>query len=766
MNNLLSNYPDIIGIALIPMIIAIFAIALPLLLQTISRIDDKYSSTKLIETFKKDPICIGFITALIITILAYIIWMLHLPRIIDGGSLNGIIDNSGVLFVAITTLFLITMTFAVVYLTYVYFVPEKLIKNLIKKYNQSVKHRTIYFEAISKILFYSIQKADEPLARELLDFYFETFINFRKAKEGTIIEYPPEYYDSVFEANELLCIRTRRTVSFFNDSTLFELFLDEHQHTIISPKTYRFIWVCLLQALRYKRDDFAFAYWKKAHQLCNIFLTPIEKKFDDKFQILNNEDISKREDERKIFIEFHYAFGGLLMYLENYDLVKKITNWTSQKPPKYVLVPETMEEVISRFMKISYAGGYINPAFYEQKYPFPDISGVDSDNIIQMWIKRYLSILFLRQYTLHDYYTYSDSLRMPNPPNTLPEMTQWNEELETLKYYVNYYLSENAILDKVGLTDLCKEDWFHENQKETPSALIDKLKTQIDTTFEKTKLEQDIDPGKLEEFKKITEKILTQTYNDYSILFDNNIINDKYKNFFIGGRYQLMEKAGFAKNQEISYVNSDSIVAEIVSNEFKYISLNVFILMQHNKYLLKEEDIFPSIANLALDSNNFVIVAIGVNIHYFSILKVKGLEQNKSEWSYNQIKIICLNNYMNELVSQSLFIIRKEDLPSIVHNEVLKEKVEKFGLDRINERKNIYASILNLYNNEYDTIKDEITKNTGQEDLSKSVLVCVDINTEIRYKLGAKCIQLKVFSHFDDRGTVNNLSDVQSMWGD
>ena len=52
--NIFANYPDIIRNALIPTIIAIFALGFPLLIQTITRIDDKYSSTKLIEVFKQE----------------------------------------------------------------------------------------------------------------------------------------------------------------------------------------------------------------------------------------------------------------------------------------------------------------------------------------------------------------------------------------------------------------------------------------------------------------------------------------------------------------------------------------------------------------------------------------------------------------------------------------------------------------------------------------------------------------------------------------
>ena len=59
------NYVDVVSVFAIPMVIAIFALAFPLLFQTASRIDDKYNSTLLIKVFRKDWICKCFIYTLL-----------------------------------------------------------------------------------------------------------------------------------------------------------------------------------------------------------------------------------------------------------------------------------------------------------------------------------------------------------------------------------------------------------------------------------------------------------------------------------------------------------------------------------------------------------------------------------------------------------------------------------------------------------------------------------------------------------------------------
>lgn len=444
---ILVNYADVISEFAIPMVIAIFALAFPLLFQTASRIDDKYYSTLLIKVFRKDWICKWFIYTLWGALICCCLWILQLPRIIDCDKIiNILIDKSALILLIVSTVALIVMTICSMWLMYVYYIPDKLLERLIKQYHKANScQEKIYFEAISKILFYSIKKEGEPLARQLQDFYCEEFISCRKDKENKIIEYPDYFYDVMFDANECLCQRERKSISWYNGS-FYDFFIDEFQHTIISDKTFSFIWKCLRQSVFYKKDEFIFSYWCKAHQYMNFWLDVICPEYDTNLNVINQSDVDRRNAERERFLEFHYALGGLLMMKQKYTLINQLTSWTNQTPPKYVLVPETMEEVIMRFMEVEKRGGNMNFVYYEQKYPFPNISGVNANNIIKMWIKRYIAILFLRQYTLHEYFFYSRTLEMPNPPQTLSEKRSWIEELDILKRFVLEYLSDISCL--------------------------------------------------------------------------------------------------------------------------------------------------------------------------------------------------------------------------------------------------------------------------------------------------------------------------------
>ena len=762
--NIFVNYPAIVSTFIIPIIIAIFAFAFPLLLQTISRIDDKYHSTKLIYTFRQDWICLGFVFAMVNALIAAITWILQIPRLVDWRILNAFIDNSALVYIGVSAMVLIIMSFLIVNLTYIYYYPEKLLNHLIKKYNQTQNQKKDYFEAISKILFYSINKADEPLARALLEFYYEAFIIFRKEKEGQIIEYPQEFYDTVFEANELLCNRKRKTVSLFNDSTLFELFLDQHQKTVISPKTYNFLWRLIVQSILNDKDEFVIAYWRKAHQLYSLFMPVIYPNYDSTYRVLTNQaEIDKRDNERKDFLEFHYVLGGLLMYKRKYNIIRELMRFTQSQPPKYVLVPERMQEIIERYMQIDWKES-VNPVYYEQRYWFPEVYGVNSDNVIRMWIKRYLAVLFIRQYTLFEYYVNSNLLSMPKAPKSLSELNHWKNELISLDYFADDYLSQKEVLKELGLEQFCNQNWFADNNKINPSVLIYNFKKEIEDNFNVIKATQHVDPDKVKEFQEKTIKSLIPVFQNYSSIFTNNKIGKSYKSYYIGGQHYILEKTAFSKNQDVGYINTDSITAEGVSMHFQYYSLNTLILIFPRKYSMVAKDLFLAIDRIGIDSENFVIISVGLNIDYFSYLQIDGLRKVNEKWCYGEIEIIEINNYLNDLVSHSLFILKKEDLPNMIFKEVDTHLIEKYHLKNINDEFNIYAGINNLNEADNELIKIEAEKENSQVDLSQKVLACVDINVEIQCKQNIKCIQLKAFSQFDDRGKANTLDDIKSYW--
>lgn len=74
---------------------------------------------------------------------------------------------------------------------------------------------------------------------------------------------------------------------------------------------------------------------------------------------------------------------------------------------------------------------------------------------------------------------------------------------------------------------------------------------------------------------------------------------------------------------------------------------------------------------------------------------------------------------MNDLVSQSLFILKKEDLPNMIFKEVDVQLEQKYHLSKIDDTFNIYTSLINLNEAGNEMIKEEAEKENNQVDLSQ-----------------------------------------------
>ena len=131
------DYNSIVEKGCIPLIIAILALGLPVLLQTASRIDDKYNSTRLLRRFYKEKITKIFIAINILSLLSIPIWFFNIPRIVDWGNIaNRFIEKSAFLLILISSVLLIVFLFGFIRLIKIYYDPSRLFNYLEKKYDK------------------------------------------------------------------------------------------------------------------------------------------------------------------------------------------------------------------------------------------------------------------------------------------------------------------------------------------------------------------------------------------------------------------------------------------------------------------------------------------------------------------------------------------------------------------------------------------------------------------------------------------------------
>jgi len=108
--------------------------------------------------------------------------------------------------------------------------------------------------------------------------------------------------------------------------------------------------------------------------------------------------------------------------------------------------------------------------------------------------------------------------------------------------------------------------------------------------------------------------------------------------------------------------------------------------------------------------------------------------------------------------NRSIYILRKTDMPFLVFNEVPASQQELYGLERISEEYNIYASVKDLYQNE--KLKEEILNESNETDLDKKVLLNVSINMEFKWKDHSRCVELRLAERTQEKGIIDDINNV------
>lgn len=117
-------------------IIAILGIPYPIILQVISKLDDTYGSTLIIELFEHERILKWFQWHLYASLISILIWSWKQEPIYPFSELGWIIDNSGSLLVILNTVLLVIAFIRLVRRLFIYSVPSRIVEHLIQKHNE------------------------------------------------------------------------------------------------------------------------------------------------------------------------------------------------------------------------------------------------------------------------------------------------------------------------------------------------------------------------------------------------------------------------------------------------------------------------------------------------------------------------------------------------------------------------------------------------------------------------------------------------------
>jgi len=743
----------------INIIIALLGLAYPILLQVISRLDEKYESEYIAKLFKSELEWSAFTWTLIASLLSVFFYTLNLEPIIQVSFLQYYIDNSAVLFVIISTILLVVSFFMFVSKVLIYYTPHNLVPYLIKRF-EKIKNDEKLIPEMADLLILSIKRQETNLSRKISNFFYTAFRSIREKYTDKPVVYPYEYYNTVYRAiEELAILKEKRNYQLEHRTSGGVWLLGEMQHKQISEITYTWLWRNLLLAVQYQQDDLVVYHWETCNQYYTLYLTSIYPEYDSSnlsFEVSNQEQVDKREVERMRFIEFHYALGGLLTYRKQFECLKRIFSFTQSQPPRYELLPESMQEIFVFYNNIRNQN---NSRFdwISTLYPFPETSGIKSDDVIKRSIMSYMALLFLRQYTIQPFLITMRPMDFPRVPDTQGEIKLWIDGIDFFKKLVSEHL-KNEDLKKVLDFDFITESYCIEKNIPYPLTFLGNFKDQLQEVYHLNALDMELSTEKIEQFVESTRTILEQTFRDIMRLSRESEINEEsIDKWFVNGQRSIQSKDAFSLNPEVHHMNFDSFLAEVVAQRNYEGLAEIFLRKTTNTFLLKPQDFFKGIEQLKLN-NKFVLVNFGMNLqHYIDNFRIDRL----SVESYGDISIYSFKS--NHLVRESMFVIKKEDLPLISSREINQYEQDKYHLKKTSKEINLYTSVVDFNKTSPEFIQEHLNNKT-EDELRKSVLLNIGVIAEYKWKSNIKVLQIRQYSEFLHKGIANNLNEVTSFY--
>ena len=178
----------------ISFIIALIGIAYPLMLQVISRLEDKYSSIHVLNLIKGEIVWKIYrisISVSLIIILLYVV--INYPLIETGQNFFHISLHVIVIALVIGSVISITSFLLFTKIIFDYDSTTTLVKKLKRKDREVFQKEDIYLKALADVLYQSIRQHNETIIVTISDYFYEVFNRYRDNYKGTEIEYPYLY---------------------------------------------------------------------------------------------------------------------------------------------------------------------------------------------------------------------------------------------------------------------------------------------------------------------------------------------------------------------------------------------------------------------------------------------------------------------------------------------------------------------------------------------------------------------------------------------
>lgn len=729
----------------------ILGVAYPILLQVVTKLGEKYQSENILIVFKQEKIQSVFQYALYGSI-----FLLLLFIIISRCCVHLEILALGILYaLLIATLTLIIFFLILVKQVLLFFNPIELVGFLIKKHQTSTQEGNIYFASITDITISSIKKENQPILMKLTDFLNQDFLKRVKLQNQTA-DISNAHLNLIHKCSHTY-LQSQSLDNYYlkNQMVSYGFVLDNISECPLPSETRTYLWDILTRYCIAENDDFIMAYWKKAHNYFTSGIPAIHLDYGFTRELPINQAVhDQRNKIRHDFLHFNYLAGALMLHTGNYDALKRIFRYTQTLPESYELLPDTIGSIYKSFIEFEdpYDKQYV---FIESSFPFPKLDGLKSHLLVKYAVRLYLALLFIRLYFLHLTAHFRSPLDLPQPPQDNSEKKQWLEKLELFYFAVEKTMQNSALLKALNFDVVNDQDWLLRNNKTGPLDLLKDFESLLKTSITEQEQNQTVVAEKLDMFKNSSTELVKQTSEKIVKATNSEIPTETLtKRWYVNGLKQLLDKAPFAQHKVSNHLNFDSFLGTQLSSKLLTGFIETFYLNVTSSFVIKIEDMERSFEQLSLDET-YVIISTKNSLTYLA----KNLKTNKlSDENFSDTPIISFDNFNFPLVDQSLFVLKKEDLPSVSYQIPSKQEIVKYHLEPYDQHINLFGNVMNL--NNYPELQQEILKDFPDSKIETSVLAILALQMEIKWKIDAKVLMIKIQTPYNNRGIPSKPESV------
>lgn len=729
---------------LLSIVAALMGLACPLIIGRVEAIDKRYHSSLLTRRFMHEVSFIGFAILIALNIVSSII----VPFLMDESELGKwyLLVQSGLMTLLLASLFILF------YDMLQYADRQKLQELILEDYHKAEKKndntkQEIYFNQWVDLVPSLVASADDTVERSVYDEWERMVIVYYKNRNEKKV-FDDYFLEGLTRINENLCQSKRRLMSVNNaNSIVTSLF---YLDMPMSDKHYGYLWKNLLLQVYYDRDEWLMTYWEAASQRYQLFV----------------EQKEELEKERWDFLEFNIFFVAMLLQQKKYELVKRMLTYTRTVPESYPLVPSTISRILASFNRIYRTSQEpVKFLYYESRYHMPNMYGI-SDGKILGAAYSYLALLMYRVYTL--IWNYGEDYALNSGLSSrglyLNDIRQWEEVLQILKYWLKVLKEENnkSLMDIVNYDDDTISELSARGYEHIPNP--DQIIQDTENIVKKAK--EDItknQPLSKDIVKNLNEEVV-RIINNAVMPFTPFLKGESKENTecevnrLLCSTSQPYPRAAFLDNPDICYVNIEETIT--------YASINAFLLemgrrffMMHRSavYTISFDDLPKALSKLKLNAK-YAILSFGFNWDNL-VAENNMIEKiDQSTWRYGRTKIYEIpSNY--RLFERMLYIIRVEDIPSLIFTKPSEGLIQKYQLGQINEDHEIWTSILDLKN--HPELHEPI-KELGEK-IDEYSLFTLGWEPVIRQKKDVKVIAIKVWYKLFDEGNPDEIGDIKPI---